>query len=146
MRWIVAVLLSVAAGACLVGLTLSLRVTLPLVARGRAATGTIRSYEQGESSSDGEAPPVYPVIHFSTPDGKDQSFRSNMGGGGQPIGQKVAVLYDPENPSRARLDTWQALWLGAGLAAGMALVCAGALAALVKIWKVEWTPRTQGEL
>jgi hypothetical protein len=144
MRWIFVVMLSVASALCLVGVTLGLQVTLPLVARGRPVAGVVTSYEQGESS-DGQTPALYPVVHFNTPDGLEHSFRSNLGEGHAQVGQRVEVLYDPQDPSRARLRTWQALWLGTGLAGGMGLVCVGALVTLMKLWNVEWVSRTPGE-
>ena len=138
MRWIMALVLAVAGGAGLVGLTLTLRVTLPLVARGRPAVGVVKAFAQGESADSESQPSRYAVVQFHSPDGQEHSFRSNVGG--EPgIGEKVDVIYDPREPSVARVNTWKALWLGSVLAGVFALIGLGSLVMFLRVPASAWT-------
>jgi hypothetical protein len=54
-----------------------------------------------------------PVFAFKTPDGRlvevTHSVATNPPAWG--VGERVALLYDPEDPSRASPRTWLSLWL-----------------------------------
>ena len=128
----VAVLL-VGAGAFLAGAVLASRTTIPLVTRGRVAVGVVQSYEQAQPSDSDGPPASYAVIQFHTPDGKAHSFVSNVGLSQGGIGQRVEVLYDPDMPSRVRVHSFQALWLGPALSGGVGLLLLGALAAFLRL-------------
>ncbi len=56
----------------------------------------------------------YPVVEFQTPEGKVIEFRSDYGGNPSPFkeGEIVKVLYSPESPEEAKIDTFMGLWLG----------------------------------
>ena len=45
----------------------------------------------------------------------------------------AGVLYDPDMPSRVRIRSFQALWLGAALSGGLGLLCVGALTAFLRL-------------
>jgi len=61
----------------------------------------------------------YPVVRFSTPnergvaDERSVEFEAAEGAGDPShfrVGDSIGVLYDPENPADARLDTWTGRW------------------------------------
>lgn len=65
-----------------------------------------------------------PTFDFQTAEGRAQRSESLMGSGFQSfeVGQAVAVRYDPENPSRAEVDSFAVLWGLTLLRAGFGLV------------------------
>jgi hypothetical protein len=126
-------ILAFAAGAFLLGALIASRTTIPLMTRGHAAVGVVQSYEQAQPSDSDGPPASYAVIQFHTPDGKAHRFVSNVGLSQGGIGQRVEVLYDPDMPSRVRVHSFQALWLGAALSGGMGLLCVGALLAFLRL-------------
>ena len=95
--------------------------------------GVVQSYEEAQPSDSDGPPASYAVIQFHTPDGKSHRFVSNVGLRQGGIGERVGVLYDPDMPSRARVDSFQALWLGAALSGGLGLLCVGALVAFLRL-------------
>jgi hypothetical protein len=55
----------------------------------------------------------HPVIRFVTAHGREVTFQATQGSENRPaqqLGQSVRILYDPENPTDARLDTWYSRW------------------------------------
>jgi Protein of unknown function (DUF3592) len=81
-----------------------------LVTNGERATGTVVRLEESSSSEGGT---VYsPVIEFSA-NGQTYSFES--GNASDPptnrVGDQVPVLYDPEAPEQARIESFYELWL-----------------------------------
>lgn len=79
----------------------------------------------------GEDPRFYPVIEFRTQAGEVVRFEGKTGGSefAYRIGQQVAILYDPQFPQDARIDSWFELWFppfavillgGGALVAGLA--------------------------
>ena len=125
--------LAIAAGTFLLGALIASRTTIPLVARGQAAVGVVQSYEEAQPSDSDGPPASYAVIQFHTPDGKSHRFVSNVGLSQSGIGQRVEVLYDTDMPSRVRIRSFQALWLGAALSGGLGLLCVGALVAFLRL-------------
>lgn len=87
-----------------------------------------------------------PVIRFETSRGKAVRFRANM-----PIpwpkldiGDRVPVLYDPENPESAVVDRFWSVWPSVALpAAGGLLLMIGPAAALV--WEIRRTRRARAK-
>lgn len=132
-RTIPVAVLTVAGGTFLLGAVIASRPTIPLVARGHTAVGVVQSYEQAEPSDSDGPPASYPVIQFHTSDGKAHSFRSNVGLSQDGIGQHVEVLYDPDTPSRVRVNSFRALWLGAALSGSLGLLCVGALVVFLRL-------------
>ena len=124
--------LLVGAGAFLLGAVIASKTTIPLMIRGRPAVGVVRSFEQVESGDSDVPPASYPVIQFHTPDGKAHDFQSNVGSSWG-VGQRVEVLYDPDTPSRARVNSFPALWLGPALSGGVGLLLLGALVAFLRL-------------
>ncbi|MFH2063139.1 MAG: DUF3592 domain-containing protein [bacterium] len=62
----------------------------------------------------------HPVISFLTEDGQTVEYRSDFGTSPpvHEVGEKVDVIYDPQDPSRAEIDSFVSLWLGPILVAG----------------------------
>lgn len=76
-------------------------------------------------SSDGSST-WHPVVSFEV-GGEAVTFKSKFGARPAPydIGDAVDVLYDPENPPDARIDSFRGLWLGAVIAGSLGLFFAG---------------------
>lgn len=70
--------------------------------------------------SDGTELHYFPRVRFETPEGREITFESSMGTGGpaRRIGEDVRVCFRPEQPLRAELATFAALW-GTTLMFGM---------------------------
>jgi len=55
----------------------------------------------------------YAIVEFQTPSGLRSQFQSNAPGGMMPrfrIGERVDILYDPRDPSDARIHSFVDLW------------------------------------
>ncbi len=99
------------------------------------ATGTVTEVVRRVShSSDGTSPSWYPVVDFEA-DGRKISLESSDGGGRKRFyeGQRVEVLYDPDDPTCFRLEGVATanrvgkIFLGVGLAC----IAIGLIAALI---------------
>ncbi|HIP24481.1 MAG TPA: DUF3592 domain-containing protein [Rhodobacteraceae bacterium] len=68
------------------------------------------------SSSSSSSPTYKPTISFFDKSGTEQSAQTFLSSSSYnyPIGTKLRILYNPENPSSLRIDSWFALW-GFGL-------------------------------
>lgn len=79
----------------------------------------------------------HPVIRFTTGDGRLVELRSGFGGTTHTyrLGEQVPVLYDPADPSRARLDTPLATTLAPKLilVIGVLLLVAAAVVAALAL-------------
>lgn len=70
--------------------------------------------ERLSTDSDGDSSFVYyPVVRFTTNAGEPTVFEANAGSNPPAftLGQQVEVLYSPQNPKEARIDSWLELWL-----------------------------------
>lgn len=65
-----------------------------------------------------------PIFEFYTADGRPQRAESLMGSGfqGFEVGEAVTVRYDPNDPSRAEIDSFAMLWGLALLRTGFAVL------------------------
>ena len=100
----------------------SLVRTLAFVRRAASAEGRIVDRELYSGS--GSSGPTYkPVIEFATPDGGvhriADPIQSNRPGN---VGATVPVKYDPNRPTRARLDRPFRLWFVPGLLLSMGVL------------------------
>jgi hypothetical protein len=67
----------------------------------------------------------FPVVEFSTTGNGKVCFRSVIGSIGSPgydTGTTVDVLYDPRNPSNARIGSFKQLWQGPLTTGGLGLI------------------------
>lgn len=55
----------------------------------------------------------YPVIKFTAQNGEPTTFESNVGSNSPAYtqGQQVEVLYNPEQPKSAQINSWVELWI-----------------------------------
>lgn len=76
-----------------------------------SGTGTI--VELIEVDRPGETPNYYPIIEFQTQTGEIIRFEGKTGVSENTyrVGQQVDILYDPQFPQDARIDSWFELWL-----------------------------------
>jgi hypothetical protein len=78
--------------------------------RGQCVTGTVVDFRSGQTvgSSDGPASTVYyPILAFRTVDGGYIQTEAALGSSRLParLGEQVPVIYDPDNPERASINT-----------------------------------------
>ena len=104
------------------------RDTWSFVARSHTARGRLVGQELVVSeTSDGQVEGYYPVFSFETPDGQKHTFRGNFASFLSPrTGQAVEVLYDPGDPSSARLKGFFTLWTPTLLLGGIGIISIGA--------------------
>jgi transposase len=107
--------------------------TKRFLAEAVAGNGTVVDFVEettySTSSGDSDGTVFCPVVSVATPGGgttqvevddcsAPRAFR---------VGQSVRILYDPQNPTKARLDTWFSIWGSIILfPIGLAFVAAGA--------------------
>jgi uncharacterized protein DUF3592 len=78
---------------------------------------------------------VYPVIEFTSADGRQHRYTSPIAGSGVPtqIGEAVEVRYDPSAPDRAAINTFGNLYMPAIIPMVIAIFPLGALGAIF-VW------------
>lgn len=104
-------------GVILLGTSGSLTVgSLELTANGLRAEGTVvRLQRRYTRNSDGHGRYVYrPMVQFRTEAGEDLEFRGSTGTGSPAYrrGERVTVLYLPQSPQDAKIDSFGDLWGG----------------------------------
>jgi Protein of unknown function (DUF3592) len=73
------------------------------------ATGTV--IDLSSSLSEGSFT-YYPIVRFTTAEGRTVEFQSPSGSSSPPdVGDRVEVLYDPDNPRDAQLSGFFDIWL-----------------------------------
>ena len=109
-RWLVLGFLAVGIVALVIGMVTLVR-TVQFVQRAEHAPGTVIDLSR-ETDSEGEVT-FYPVVRFTTAEGKEIEFKSSSGSSppSQSEGDRVDVLYDPDDPNDARLSGIFDLWL-----------------------------------
>jgi uncharacterized protein DUF3592 len=87
-----------------------------------STTGTITGYVSYQDS-DGDT--LYkPEASFVTSQGENINFTSNVGSSfrGKDIGEKVEILYMPDNPQKAKMNTGSEMWFLPGIFTGIGSV------------------------
>lgn len=88
-----------------------------------SAPGVVIDLEARWDSDDGGYT-YYPRVWFATEGGRPYEFTGD--GGSSPasfdVGEEVRVLFDPADPSQARIDSFMQLWFTPLLLAGMGTV------------------------
>src|SRR5512135_1229687 len=114
----------------LVASAFAYRSTRTLLAGAAASEGTIVAY--AESRDQEGRLSYYPVVSFSPKDGQRVEFQARTGGSSRgPLGEPVAVLYDPRNPHEAAINSFFSLWFAPLLLLALGLGFAGIGAALL---------------
>jgi Protein of unknown function (DUF3592) len=93
--------------------------TREFLAEARITAGRVISLER---SSSVRGSVYYPIVQFRTAAGQSITFRSSLANVAV-LGQTVRVLYLPNNPDDARLDTYKALWFWPTLLGALAAIC-----------------------
>ena len=84
--------------------------TMRFVQGAERTTGTVIDLSEDFSSDDGTV--YYPVVRFTTAEGRTVEFRSSTGSSPPPdVGDRVEVLYDSDDPQDAQLSGFFDLWL-----------------------------------
>lgn len=80
-----------------------------------------------DSSSRSSAGLYYPVIRFKTATDETIDFKSGTGSNppDHKKGEQVQVRYDPDNPYRAKIDSFFSIWIFCILFAGMGIAFSG---------------------
>ena len=109
-RWVTPVFLAVGVLCIVIGAVVLVR-TMQFVAKAEHATGTVIELT-GEIDSEGDEL-FFPVVRFTTADGKEIEFESSSGSSpaSHSTGDRVEVLYDPDDPNDAQLSGFVDLWL-----------------------------------
>jgi uncharacterized protein DUF3592 len=104
---------------------------LRFVAAAHSTTGVIVEVEMVDETD------LYrPIVEYTGPDGRRVRFASGQTAGDRStyrVGQSIGVLYAPDNPADARLDTWQSRWASDAIlpALGVLLILLG----FVGVWQ-----------
>lgn len=89
--------------------------TITFVSQAKEAQGIVFGWKDRSIKSGiiGEQSSRHPRIQFQTKNGQLIEFISQVGsqGGGYRLKQSVPVLYNPDNPTNARISSFVSLWL-----------------------------------
>ncbi len=68
-----------------------------------------------------------PVVQFTTSTGIPCNFKSSVGSNPAPyaVGQNVNIIYDPQNPQNAEINSSTSLWFVSGCSFAMGLAFTG---------------------
>jgi tetratricopeptide (TPR) repeat protein len=126
-----------------VSLFLFLRQKL-FLGRARLTSGEVIGINQRASR---HGPLRYPVVRFQTPFGQAVEFEATVGTSFQAyrVGQRIQVVYDPENPQKASIRSFAQQWLGCLIVGliGTAFLCAGPVILLVNSLVASLSQRQQ---
>jgi len=121
-KWIASIFFVIGLG-MLGGGLYAISSTVSFIQKAATGRGVVVSLERSRSS---DSVSYYPVVKFTTREGQEFRFRSNVGSSppSHRTGEAVTVLYNPANPHDAKIDSFFSLW-GFGLIFGaMGLVFA----------------------
>jgi hypothetical protein len=98
-----------------------------LLKHGKTANGKITRLDWVPSTTNAGGS-YFPEFSFTARDGSTHDVRSHDGTCPCPFkeGQSVVILYDPDDPSKAKIDTFGQMWLAAllfGIIGPLLLVC-----------------------
>ena len=97
-------------------------------AKSKNTSDTSDLYEVNSGSAN-----FYPVVEFTDLNGKKQHFTASTGSNQKPydLGAEVPVMYDPQDPEGADIESKLYQWLIPGLVGGLGAAC---LAVGIAIW------------
>jgi uncharacterized protein DUF3592 len=100
--------------------------TRGFLAHARQTTGTVVELREVRDS-DGGSSTWKPVVNFVADDGRDITFAASFSSKPAPydVGERVDVLYLPDDPLQARIKGFSSLWLGSSILGGMGLAFGG---------------------
>lgn len=116
---------------------------LRLMSRGHRTTGVVAGLER-DRNPDPNTPgyTYWPVLEFQTDRGQDVRTRAKVSGSPQ-VGRQVRILYDPDNPQTAEIDT---IWgRGTIVSGAFALIGIGLIVSAILRSRLPRTePRPEG--
>jgi hypothetical protein len=120
-RWFWQLFLAIGVVTLIVGAVMFVR-TVQFVADAKRATGTVVDLSR-ERDSEGDVS-FYPVVRFTAGTGETIVFVSSSGSSpaSETPGDRVEVLYDPDDPYDAKLSGFLHLWLPAAIFPGVGAV------------------------
>jgi len=121
--------------------------TRNFIKKSSSTTGTVIELLQERSTSSGGSTSYayYPWIRFETEDGRSIVFKSAVGSNppSYRVGEEVSVLFDPDNPYNAKINSFFSVWLGFIILSGLGVIFAGIGLGLLSAHlyskkKIEW--------
>lgn len=107
-------------------------VSVSYVANGKHARGTVVSMEWRSDGGSGkrranDGPTAYPVVQFTSADGRSRTFRGSTGSNppAYDLMERVEVLYRADSPEDARINSFFSLWLLPLIFGGIGLLIIG---------------------
>ena len=81
--------------------------------QGERTEGTVIRLREKERDP-GESPMIYHVFKFKAQDGQAYTVEGAVGStsGTYVVGEKIPVVYDPDRPREARIDSFSEMWMG----------------------------------
>lgn len=93
--------------------------TLTFLSTAEQVTGTCHHVRRARRSdpSGGHSTTYYPSYRYTTPDGRQFTYRSDVGMSPSPhqVGDKVTLLYPPDDPTEVRVMALRTFWMPMGL-------------------------------
>jgi hypothetical protein len=95
--------------------------TLSFNANAATVTGRVVSYHEHQ---EGGQKSYRPRVRFKTPEGSIHTVAGQMAYTSQryPLGAELPVVYQPAEPTKARIATFMDNWLGAAIAGGVGVI------------------------
>ncbi|WP_409062537.1 DUF3592 domain-containing protein [Streptomyces sp. SYP-A7185] len=133
-RWITFGLVAFGTLFTVIGVILA-GVSISFLTDAERAKGTVVSLEwrtdhsgSSRKTRGNDGPVAYPVVEFTSADGKPRTFESSMGSNPPSYdqGERVDVLYRADSPEDARIDGFVSLWLLPLIFGGIGLIIIGA--------------------
>jgi hypothetical protein len=94
---------------------ISYQKTRTFIATATTAEGTVIAVEKSRifTAKPNSGSSSHPIVRFTTEAGETIEFRSNVGSNPPTYrpGETVPILYPPENPQRATINSFPSLWL-----------------------------------
>ncbi|MFH0890664.1 MAG: DUF3592 domain-containing protein [Candidatus Liptonbacteria bacterium] len=111
--------------------------TAEFVSQSSRAEGMVTGLERsGGSGSDGS---YYPIVVFRSASGEEITFKSNVSNSppAHEVGESVEVLYSPEKPEDAKINSFVSIWFGVFILGilGAVFSLAGGVMVLVQLLK-----------
>ncbi|MEU6661944.1 DUF3592 domain-containing protein [Streptomyces sp. NPDC046821] len=125
------VLIGVGAVFLIVGLSMA-GVSISYLSDAERAPGKVVSLEWRRDYSSSrrhgsDGPMAYPVVQFTSADGKLRTFHSSMGSNppAYDVGERVEMLYRADSPQDAKISGFFSLWLFPVIFGGIGLLVTG---------------------
>lgn len=123
------ILFSITGIGMLIGSFLSYNSTHNFIKNSSSTIGTVTELRlhTSSSSSSSKSSTYYPIVKFKTQKGESAELESNVGSYPPSfrVGETVSVLYNPNNPAEAEINSFGQLWFTAIFLLGMGGLFAG---------------------